>query len=43
MYENLAFRKLSLFILRMHASKTGKADAVEKLISFGANVEAKDK
>ena len=30
-------------IVRIYASRTGKTDAIEKLISFGANVEAKDK
>ena len=33
----------SYHIVRIHASREGKNDAIEKLISFGANVETKDK
>ena len=43
LYEKLVFRKLSQVIVRIHASRVDKTDAIEKLISLGANVEAKDK
>ena len=33
----------SYHIVRMNASRVGKTDAIEKLMSLGANVEAKDK